>query len=205
MADTLLGEADRLYTAGKYVEAVSIYQQLANSAGCAAAGATAKDKLAEAMKDPHVRGIFEECVAIRQYQGAAALVLSKGASTTLPATATGPAEPKVTPAQVAALTDDQRQKVYLLLSNAARYPQSPTGQKAVGVLKQLESDKATKDTLAKWHEDAAAAHLQEAQGHQKANNPDQASECFRDIVAAHPGTKAAVQAKTALSQIQKTQ
>jgi hypothetical protein len=147
VADILLTEADKLYAAGKYVEAVSIYQQLAASAGCAAAGTTAKEKLAEAMKDPHVRGLFEECVAARQYQGAAALVLSKGASATLPATATGPAEPKITPAQVAALADAQRQSVYLMLSNAARYPQSPTGQKAVGVLKQLESDKATQDTL----------------------------------------------------------
>lgn len=141
MADVLVAQADKSLEAGKYAEAKALYEKVVALAGTSCAAETAKDKLA---------AIGEQIKAAEALNAAVASIAPK--TTTA---ASQPSVSAVTPAKVAALKPADREAFYTQLNKVnSQHPTTQAGKLAAELLKKLQDDPATKDSLAKFLEKA---------------------------------------------------
>jgi tetratricopeptide (TPR) repeat protein len=207
-AKKFLAAADAQFSAGKYAEALTAYRQLVGMSKLPTA-AQAQAKLRDAARDPVVADFLREASAAILFDHAELLLAgwtSQGdtnaaASDKAEAPANGAAEAEtdetIEARQAARLGLEDRMKLVQLLDPIAHsYADTPTGQKAEKLLKQMLADHAVAAAIQSRHaDDDARSTYQMAKAYALSKMPDKARELFQKVVADYPNSEWAQQAK----------
>lgn len=212
-AQDSLSQADKLYLSGEHSAAMREYQRLALLTPLPTA-AQAAGRIRSAQKDPGYRAVILEERAANMHRLVLTIIqrqrqtLERAEPVAAPS---GAPEPTTQPARagrsdadvVATLPLEQQAQVMTLLRTiGSGFPETPTWERMRPLLIELAHDDRIDENIRRWGQhQQLRGKLELARNYAWNGRCDRASECYRQVIAEHPGSNYADYAQQALRQL----